>query len=226
MTKTKDVDITDEVDFVPFCSFSKLKTYHIKYRDEVIGAVIEQHENPEGFSRSKSLEFAFIDDKKYSFGGLHAFKLASIYKREPVEECKWPNLKKLVEAKEGLSFKIKDEEQNIQLQKFLFAQGVCWDWDSFELRPDKDGYISLWNDGSDYSFVPCSYFDGEYCKEYDLENDCLVEQKICAQCNTVIGGNSCLFNYKFGDKYLFCSSDCYDEYLKEYLKEFKHKRNK
>ena len=90
-------------------------------------------------------------------------------------------LKKLIKNKVPLKFRIKSEEQSKELQDFLFSHSIYWvdgdkivcetHWTFLFLGYDDDYYLTLCHeDVEDCCFKP---FEG---KEFDLANDCLVEE--------------------------------------------------
>ncbi len=111
-----------------------------------------------------------------------------------VEECKWPNLKKLVEAMTPLKFRIKDEDQGRELQEMLFCFECGWPNPEMfvhtcskvvQSTEDKP-FLFLSDIINIYNYRAIGYM-GEYgerffndheSKEYDLENDCLVDSPV------------------------------------------------
>lgn len=104
-----------------------------------------------------------------------------------VEECKWPNLKKLVDAKTPLKFRVKDAQQSRKVQAFLFYLGVRWRHTEDTCHRKNFLYMFLGcfcSSPDEYKIAGCKSdsdtccFDNEKSteyKEFDLENDCLVE---------------------------------------------------
>ncbi len=95
------------------------------------------------------------------------------------EECKWPNLKQLIEAKTDLKFRIKDEQQSKELQEFFFALDVYWHYGDKQLWDLKERNLI----SSFYGKKYCLLCDNEDdfirndAQAFDLENDCLVEEE-------------------------------------------------
>ncbi len=104
------------------------------------------------------------------------------------EECKWPNLKQLIEAKTDLKFRIKDEQQSKELQEFLSDLGVYWaDEEKGVCKYLDKPYLHcgrLRGNGLPlYSKICISYNDTELefktpqgNLEFDFANDCLIEE--------------------------------------------------
>jgi hypothetical protein len=102
----------------------------------------------------------------------------SQFKEEPKYYSE--TLKKLIEQKVNLKFRIKDEQQSKELQEFLFSLGVFWRDDCEKLI-----YLNhpfLWASGKGCEFAITSepddeaWFRGSSAQEFDLEKDCLVEK--------------------------------------------------
>ncbi len=104
-----------------------------------------------------------------------------------IEECKWPNLKKLVDAKTPLKFRVKDAKQSRKIQAFLFSLGVRWHHTEDTCHRKNFLYMFLgcfYSSPDEYKIAGCKS-DSETCcfdneksteyKEFDFENDCLVE---------------------------------------------------
>jgi len=90
-------------------------------------------------------------------------------------------LKQLVKDKVPLKFRIKDEQQSKELQKFLFALDIGWATGSKEIKYLSKPYLFLdkfWV--FDYSLFHgddgCTSCDNNP-KEFDLKNDCLVDDR-------------------------------------------------
>ena len=115
-----------------------------------------------------------------------------------VEESRWPNLKKLVEEKTDLKFRIKSPEQSKEFQEMLFRIGIKWH--KGQDCPIRLEEKFLYLDDEDANNCPCDYdlmgdkqsnknlFEQHKDQEYDLENDCLVEiidtgHGICPHCH-------------------------------------------
>jgi len=92
-----------------------------------------------------------------------------------IEECKWPNLKKLVEKKTWLNFRIKNTEQSEEIQRFLFDLGIKWNNGQSHLAHTDAKFLNLW-DEDNYTITYSNDID-TMSKEYDLENDCIRENK-------------------------------------------------
>lgn len=96
-----------------------------------------------------------------------------------IEECKWPNLKKLVESKTPLKFRVKDEKQSRELQKFLFLLDVSWIYGSTEVKKiHREGLTCAFYDETYGLFYDddCGY-QVDIPKGFDLDNDCLIKKE-------------------------------------------------
>lgn len=97
-----------------------------------------------------------------------------------VEECKWPNLKKLVEAKVRLKFRIKNEQQSKEIHDFLSNLDIKAGEPNVEGTQNSFLFIGYYNQ---YTRRSCFYKNESCCfadcknKEFDLENDCLVKEE-------------------------------------------------
>ena len=116
-----------------------------------------------------------IDDIWFYDRELKEFDLAN---DRIIEECKWPNLKELIESRTSLKFRIKSEKQGNELQELMFSLGVYWHYGAEEkiINIEKRNLV-------------CSYYLKQYCficknsccfnedesNLYDLDNDCLIE---------------------------------------------------
>lgn len=113
------------------------------------------------FEKSGSKEFDLINDRL-------------------IEECRWPNLKKLIEDKIPLKFRIKDERHDREFQEFMFTLDVGW------LNKGKcfysTNYPTTISFGAFYPDQPSKvslFFNGISSEKFfDFANDCLVEEKI------------------------------------------------
>lgn len=122
----------------------------------------------------KSAYHLFLDSKNKEF---------DLEKDCLVEACKWPNLKKLVEGKTTtLKFRIKDAQQSKELQELLFALDVSWSphCDNFQYRHFHLEHLAIavnFDRVYLYYLYDDAMFDRLSSKEFDLENDCLVEEE-------------------------------------------------
>ncbi|KKL69395.1 hypothetical protein LCGC14_2115400 [marine sediment metagenome] len=112
------------------------------------------------FSKKEAKEFDIINDRI-------------------IQECKWSNLKKLVEDKTVLGFVVKDEKQGQEIQEFLFSLDVGWHFGAKEMM-----VLAGRN-------LICAFKNKTYCmycddnpgflrydpKEFDFENDRLIEEE-------------------------------------------------
>lgn len=123
------------------------------------------------------------DDSKEFFEESIDYKEFDLENDCLVEECKWPNLRKLIEAKTPLKFRIKNEEQKKEFQEFMFKQGVYWHDGSRSFYKTDAELFMLETDGH-YGFFICRlssesyYFKNFNGKEFDLANDCFSEEEI------------------------------------------------
>jgi len=136
------------------------------------------------------LDASFLFYRAYDVNGLiQSSDDSDFYNREAkefdiindriIQECKWPNLKKLVEDKTVLGFVVKDEKQGQEIQEFLFSLDVGWHFGAKEMM-----VLAGRN-------LICAFKNKTYCmycddnpgflrydpKEFDFENDRLIEEE-------------------------------------------------
>lgn len=86
-------------------------------------------------------------------------------------------LKKLIQDKTPLKFRIKDEQQSKELQDFLFCCKRRWDNWIVGVYCNLDSLFLSIDDEFIYWIEDSSAFDNNENQEFDLKNDCLVENK-------------------------------------------------
>ncbi|MHA1447904.1 MAG: hypothetical protein ACTSP4_00590 [Candidatus Hodarchaeales archaeon] len=93
-------------------------------------------------------------------------------------------LSRLIDDKASLKFRIKNKRQSKELQEFLFAKGVKWRGSGAKVlhTTGKCLYVDnapLANSAKYlliYGYDNENLFENKNSKEFDLENDCLVEE--------------------------------------------------
>ncbi|KKN70243.1 hypothetical protein LCGC14_0432680 [marine sediment metagenome] len=148
-----------EPDASPF--LSKVKFIYFEHFNNIYSIRYDDEHSREKFLLYENKEFSIDNDRL-------------------IEECKWPNLKKLVENKVSLKFYIRDRNQYKDLIEFFKTLGVDFACD-FKRQCCK--YIVSKSTGFFDRYTAFSY--GDYpiyhsikAQEFDFENDCLVEEKI------------------------------------------------